>query len=89
MKEKEKETIRILKKIGNEKLTKSMIKGLQTPSMTTLSSEKEVVKDTEKQLSKWKKDLSDKQVKNILNIVSLFDLDFYNEDIEPDYSYFK
>jgi hypothetical protein len=88
IKEKETEAIRILKEIGEEKLSQSMIKVLEKPSMLTLDSEKNVVKDTDKQLSKWKKDLSEKQVNDILNIVSLFDLDFYNEDLEPEYSYF-
>jgi len=89
VKEKESETKRILKEIGEKKLSQPMIKGLQKPSMLTLESEKQVVKDTEKQLSKWKKHLSEKQVKDILNVVSLFNLDFYSEDIEPDYNFFK
>ena len=89
VKEKESETIRILKEIGEEKLTQSMIKGLKRPSMLTLESEKQVINDVQKQLSKWKKTLSEKQIKDILNVVSLFNLDFYSEDIEPDYSYFK
>ncbi len=89
VKEKESEMIRILKEIGEDKLTQSMIKGLQTPSMLTSDDEKHIVNDAEKQLSKWKKQLSEKQVKNILDIISLFNLDFYKEDIEPDYSYFK
>jgi hypothetical protein len=89
VKEKESETIRILKEIGEEKLTKSMIKGLQKPSMLTLESEKQFVNNAEKQLSKWKKTLSEKQVKDILKILSIFNLDFYSQDIEPDYSCFK
>ena len=89
VKEKESEMIRILKEIGEVKLTKSIIKVLQTPSMLTSVEEKHIVKDAEKQLSKWKNQLSEKQVKNILDIVSLFNLDFYKEDIEPDYNYFK
>ena len=38
-----------------------------------------------RQLSKWKNHLSKDQVTKILNIVSAFGLDFYNDAIPPDY----
>ena len=41
--------------------------------MLTLDSEKKVINDDEKQLSKWKKSLSQKQINQILKIVSIFD----------------
>ena len=44
-----------------------------------------VVGKTKEQSAKWKKFLSDEQIKRILSIVSDFGLDFYTEDIEPDY----
>ena len=47
--------------------------------------ELKIVKDSSKQLSKWKKYLSKEQIENILGIVSDFGLDFYTEEIEPDY----
>jgi len=33
----------------------------------------------------WKNELTKKQVTNILNVVNLFGLNFYSEEIEPDY----
>lgn len=36
-------------------------------------------------LAKWKTELSSDEVHMILNVVKRFGLDFYNEDIEPDY----
>ena len=47
---------------------------------------KKVIRDADKQLSKWKKYLSEKQIQRILKVVSDFGLDFYTEDIEPDYN---
>jgi hypothetical protein len=38
------------------------------------------------QLSKWKKDLSKNQVNNIIKVTNWFGLEFYNEEVEPDYS---
>ena len=56
--------------------------------MLTLGSDRELISNADKQLSKWKKALSDKQIERILKIVRDFDLDFYTEDIEPDYDKF-
>ena len=39
-----------------------------------------------RQLSKWKKNLDSGQIDSILKIVDAFDLDFYTEAAEPDYS---
>jgi len=86
---KQQELTRILKDIGVEKISNSVIQNLKSPSMLTLGSEKKVINDAEKQLSKWKKSLSQKQINQILKIVSIFDLDFYTEDIEPDYNVFN
>jgi hypothetical protein len=58
-------------------------KQMDTPSQTVtgLSS---VVKGGNP-LSGWEKMLNPKEVKNILNVLSLFNIDFYNEGLEPDY----
>lgn len=40
---------------------------------------------TLKQLLKWKKKLSERQVNNILKVTGWFGLDFYTENPEPDY----
>ncbi|PEN06503.1 hypothetical protein CRI93_09480 [Longimonas halophila] len=43
------------------------------------------VTDEYRQLSKWEKQLSTEQINRVLEVVKAFDLDFYTEDIEPDY----
>lgn len=72
-------------KIGEETIPKAAIEKLNIPSMLAPRDELKIVKDSSKQLSKWKKYLSKEQIENILNIVSDFGLDFYTEEIEPDY----
>lgn len=79
------EIVRLFNEIGVKDMPKSTFQNLDVPSMLTLSNEREMVKRTEKQLSKWKEALSQKQIERVLNIVSDFGLDFYSEDIEPDY----
>ena len=88
VKEEKKEVINLFNKIGEKNIPQSVFKSLKEPSMLTLGSDRKVISNTEKQLSKWKKMLSEKQVERILKIVSDFGLDFYNEDIEPDYKKF-
>ena len=44
---------------------------------------------TTKQLTKWKKYLSNEQINRILSIVSLFGLDFYTDEPEPNYRVLK
>lgn len=43
------------------------------------------VTDKYRQISKWKKQLSTEQISRVLELVKAFELDFYTEDIEPDY----
>jgi len=43
------------------------------------------VNDERKQLNKWRSRLSEEQIDQILDIVSAFGLDFYTEELEPDY----
>lgn len=40
---------------------------------------------TSKQLSKWEKKLSEKQIEQILNVIEWFNIDFYGRNAEPDY----
>lgn len=42
-------------------------------------------KDRRMQLSKWRDRLSDRQIDRILEIVTAFGLDFYTDELEPDY----
>jgi hypothetical protein len=44
-----------------------------------------MVANMDAQLSKWRESLTEKQIERILSIVSAFGLDFYTEEIEPDY----
>ena len=76
----------IFNEISEKKIPSSCFKHLNIPSNLSISNEQKTITDSEKQLSKWKKHLSEKQIKNILSIVNAFGLDFYTEDIEPDYS---
>ena len=82
-----KELTRIFKEI-DEKVPRSAIRLLREPSMLTMKNDLKVVDNIEEQLGKWKKNLSKKQIERILSIVSDFGLDFYTEEIEPDYENF-
>jgi len=68
-----------------ENIPREAYKKLEIPSMLAFDFQKE----QEKQLSKWKAYLSERQVKNILKIIKWFDLDFYNESPYPDYDVLK
>lgn len=56
---------------------------LQIPSATT--AEASNVYQGKDPLSGWKEHLTPVQIKRILSLVELFGLDFYSEDLEPDY----
>lgn len=84
MKDGEKEINRIFNELGEKTIPKSTFKHLRMPSMAAVM-EFEIINKADEQLSKWKKFLSEKQVERILRMVSNFGLDFYTEDIEPDY----
>ena len=42
--------------------------------------------NSQKLLSRWKKDLSEEQIKRVLNIVKKAGMDFYTKELEPDYN---
>jgi len=75
----------IFKTFDKQDIVDSAVKNLNKPSIVTLESELNKVGNPDIQLSKWKKSLSKEQIKNILNIVSDFGLDFYSYDVEPNY----
>ena len=85
----EKEIIRLFNEIGEKDRSIRAIRFLKKPSKLTQKSELNIVKNEDKQLSKWKKSLSEKQIDRILKIVDDFGLDFYTENIEPDYQKIK
>lgn len=78
----------ILEKIGEKKSLRSALDQMKIPSLLTQNDAKDLIKNSNLQLSKWKKTLSDKQIERIIKIVNIFDLNFYTEDIEPDYGKF-
>ena len=85
VKEGEKEVERLFNEIGETGIPQSMNRHLKLPRILTLERELKVVTKADQQLSKWKKALSEKQIDRILKIVSDFGLDFYTEELEPDY----
>lgn len=48
------------------------------------ASEEVWTKDTIRQLSRWRRDLSQKQIDQILSIAHAYDLDMYTDRLEPD-----
>ncbi len=60
-------------------------KRLTRPSETTSREKKDIVKRREKQLSRWKKNLTSWQIKNIMKVVDLFKVDFYTSDPNPNH----
>jgi hypothetical protein len=50
---------------------------------------KDLVKDFQNQLNRWKRHLSREQIDNIIRIVNIFDLNFYDYSLEPDYKNLK
>jgi len=66
----------------NEEVPEKVYVKFRRPSKTT--HDKSYL-GTPKQLSKWKNKLSERQIKNILEVVHWFGLDFYTEYPEPDY----
>jgi len=70
----------------NEEVPEKVYPKIRKPSITTYDP---TYLGTTKQLIKWKKKLSGRQVKNILKVGHWFGLDFYTEDPEPDYDAIK
>jgi len=79
-----KEIHRICDIIQEKKGLKNMLKHLEVPSITTFMKKSSNVTKNNLQISKWKRDLSEKQIEKILNIVNWFNLDLYNYDSLPD-----
>lgn len=70
--------------LGEQKVPRSINKFLDLPADMVKRLKSGAISDRDKQLSKWKKNLSEKQIKKILKIVEIFDMDFYSEKIMPD-----
>jgi hypothetical protein len=71
---------------GEEKSLSSALDQMKIPSLLTFEDARSLIKNSKLQLSKWKNSLSEKQIERIIKVVNDFELNFYTEDIEPDYS---
>lgn len=70
--------------IGEEVPT-GAIKRIKTPSKVTKKTYGKNYIGTPKQLMKWREKLSERQIREILEVGSWFGIDFYTEKPEPDY----
>ncbi|WP_258083430.1 sulfotransferase [Thermococcus thermotolerans] len=68
-----------------EEVPEGAVRRIKTPSKVTRKTYGRDYIGTPRQLIKWREKLSERQVKDILEVVSWFGLDFYTEDPEPDY----
>ncbi|QDA32213.1 sulfotransferase [Thermococcus indicus] len=68
-----------------EEVPEGAVKRIQTPSRVTRKIYGKEHIGTPRQLLKWREKLSERQVREILEVVSWFGLDFYTAEPEPDY----
>jgi len=76
------ELVRLFQNWGIE-LPESTSVWVEAPSMTT--KRHSGLRRIADPLKGWRKALTDDQVRSILRVVEAFELDFYSEDLEPDY----
>ena len=72
----------------NEEIHEEAYLRIRRPSKIAPLRDRRLV-TTPEQLVKWKKMLSQKQIRSILKIVHWFGLDFYAEEPKPDYNALK
>jgi len=70
---------RIFDSIDVKNIPKSAYSCLKKPSALTLKEDYKFINMPDQQLSKWKKQLSEKQIEKILKIVSYFDIALYSK----------
>jgi len=83
-KEPETEISRVFGRLNME-IPGKILSDIRKPSITALEGSKSIIQSGQ-QLESWRKSLTPAQVKNILHIVKEFDMDFYDESPEPDYT---
>jgi hypothetical protein len=83
----ENELWKLLKSIGIHEMPQAALKRLKKPSTLALREKKKIISERTLQLSKWKKYLSEEQIERILHIVSIFNLEFYTKNSEPNYDH--
>jgi len=65
-------------------LTEEVLAHLSVPS-DTVTEDSQIIKEADP-LAGWKKKLTAQQVASILEVLSVFNMDFYSEELEPDYA---
>lgn len=81
----EEELKNIFQYIG-EDVPEAALKRVRIPSKVTRKTYGKGYIGTPKQLIKWREKLTERQVKDILRVVSWFGIGFYTENPEPDYN---
>lgn len=76
---------RIFESICENEIPRAAFRRFKKPNLVVLWDDRKIIKNTSRQLSKWKENLSKDQIKRILNVVSCFEIYFYSENIEPIY----
>ena len=76
----------IFKRLNINNVNNLNLRDFANPSIVTINSDRKYIKNPADQLSKWKNSLTKKQINRILKVVSDFNMDFYSEEIEPNYS---
>ncbi len=64
-----------------------IVNSIENTSMTT--KQDYFKEDKESQLSKWRKYLSTKDIENILDVLKLFEIDYYSDSVYPDMDLLK
>lgn len=66
------------------KFPEKIYKKINIPSQTTVN-DSNVKKDNRDPLTTWQKRLSEKQIENILEVLDVFEVDFYSRNLDADY----
>jgi len=82
----EEEISRVTDHLG-QKVGENVRKQFSTVSATTRDEEDPTI--VEKQLRKWRQQLSSTQIEAILTVVEAFGLDFYTDQVQPDYKHLE
>jgi len=75
----------IFREIGEKNIPRKTLNIFKKPSVVTMKEDVKFLNKPDKQLSKWKEYLTEKQINRILKVLSYFEINFYSEDIEPNY----
>lgn len=79
----ESEVEKILEKLDIQEGFEKAKTKLTKPSEKTSRKEMDEVMERKKQLSRWKESLSEEQIEDIIDVLKLFKMDIYNENLKP------